>query len=173
MFRLGQKICCKVYWISTIVSNNTDFTRACNHVDINLAEHLAFCSSYVNVARAYDFINLWNAFRTIRKSRYTLSTTNLVYCINASKFCGAQYSRIDAILLRRCNHNDFFNTRNFSWQRSHDNSRRVSRCAARNIKTNASQWNHLLTTDNARCIHIHETLLNFAAVELSNISLCL
>ena len=172
MFRLRQKIRCKVYWISTIISDNADFTWARNHVDVNLTEHLAFCSGYVNVARSYNFIHLWNAFRTIRKSRYALSTTNLVYRINASKFCGTQYSRIDAILLRRCNHNDFFNTCNFSWQRSHDNSRRIGCCATRNIKAKASQWDHLLTTDDAWCIHIYKALFNFTAVELSNICLC-
>ena len=173
MFCLRQKICCKVYWISTIVSDNADFTRACNHVDINLAEHLAFCCGNVNVARAYDLINLWNAFRTIRKSRYTLSTTNLVYCINASKFCSAQYSRIDTILLRRCDHNDFFDARDFRWQCSHNDGRRIRRCTARNVKSNAGQWNYLLTTDDAWCIHIYKALLNFTAVKLSDISLSL
>ena len=171
MFRLGQKIRSKMNWISTVVSNNTDFTRARNHIDVNLTEYLAFCSGYVNIARAYDFIDLWNAFSTICKGCYTLSATNLVYRINASKLGSTQYSRIDAVLLRRCNHNDFFNACNFSWQRSHDNSRRICCCTARNVKANPSQWDHLLTTDDARCIHVYKALLNFTAVKLSDISL--
>ena len=85
MFRLGQEVCGEMNWISTVVSNNTDFARARNHVDIDLTKYLAFCSGYVNITRAYDFIDLWNAFSTICKSCYTLSATNLVYRINASK----------------------------------------------------------------------------------------
>ena len=173
MFRLGQEVCREMNWISTIVGNNTDFTRARNHVDVNLTEYLAFCSGYVNIARAYDFIDLWNAFSTICKGRHALSAAYLVYRINASKLGSTQYSRIDAVLLGRCNHDDFFNACNFSWQRSHDNSRRICCSTARNVKANASQWNHLLTANDARCIHIYKALLNFTAVELCNISLCL
>ena len=171
MFRLGQKICCEVNWICTVVSNNTDFTRTRNHVYVNLTKYLAFCSGYVNIARAYDFINLWNTFSTICKGRHALSTTYLVYCINTSKFCGTQYSRINAILLRRCDHNNFFNACNLSWQRSHDNGGRIRCSTTRNVKANASQWNYLLTADNAWCIHIYKALLDFTAVKLSDISL--
>ena len=160
-------------WICTVVSNNTNFTRARNHVDVNLTKYLAFCGSYVNIARAYDFIDLWNTFSTISQRRHTLSAAYLIHRINASKLGSTQYSRIDAVLLRRCNHDDFFNACNFSWQRSHNDGGRICCCTARNVKANAGQWNYLLTADDAWCVHVHKALLNFTAMELSDISLCL
>ena len=160
-------------WISTIISNNTNFARACNHIDINLAEYLALRCGYVNITRAYDFIYLWNGFRTVSQRRYPLGTAHLVHRINTSQFCRTKYSRVNAILLRRCHHNDFFYPCDFGWQCSHDNSRWIRRCTARNVETNTSQGNHLLTADDTRCIHVHKALLNFSAMELRNIRLCL
>ena len=130
-------------WISTIVGNNTDFTRGPQSCRCQLDRILGVCSGYVNIARAYDFIDLWNAFSTICKGRHALSAAYLVYRINASKLGSTQYSRIDAVLLGGVTMTISLTPAILAGNAVSDNSRRICCSTARNVKANASQWNHL------------------------------
>ena len=86
MFRLRQQIGCNPVGIAGFVSQYQDFRRPGNHVDADLAEHLALRSRDIRIPGSDDLGNGRNAFGAVGERGHRLCATDTINLIDAGEF---------------------------------------------------------------------------------------
>ena len=122
MFSLAHKVSGKERSFGTFIRHNKNFTRACNHININNTVKKLFSSCNKNITGAYNFINFRYFFSTECQSGNSLRPAYKEYPINTGN-CGSSHNiriRI-TVFSGRGNHNNFLNTCNFSRNCIHQN----------------------------------------------------
>ena len=92
-----------------------------------------------------------------------MGSTNLENPIHTSQL-GCDQNRWGKVLLGRCNHDDFFDTGNLSWDNIHEDGGRIGCGAARYIGADPLNRPNQLTTDNALTGTVLKTSLQLLAV---------
>ena len=136
MFSLTHKVSRKEFRLCCFVCYNQDFTRSCNHININSSVEQFLCRCNKNVSGAYNFVHLRHGLSSVGKGGNSLRTTHKKNPVNTCNLCGGDNIWVRrSVLLGRSTHNHLFNSRNLCRNYIHQNGRGISSCSAGNINS--------------------------------------
>ena len=90
MLCLGQKVCCHISRICSLICKNQDLTWACDRVNADITVNSFLCKSYENISRSYDLVYLRDALCSVCKCSDRLCTADFVDLICTGFFCRYQ-----------------------------------------------------------------------------------
>ena len=134
VFCLGKHIGSDDAGIVIPVSNDQDFTRACNRIGGNNPVNLPLCLGNIRIPRSDNFMDSRNGLGSVSKCGDSMSASDLKNMPDPAHFCCCKDCRMYVAVCRwRGNHDDFTATGNLSGNQIHQHCGWICRRPVRNI----------------------------------------
>ncbi|MCY1259629.1 hypothetical protein D9M70_78530 [compost metagenome] len=149
MLGLGEQVHGDPVRIGLAVAHHQDLGGTGDHVDSDLAKHVALGSGDIDVARADHFIDLRHAFGAVSQCGNGLSATDGEHTIDAGDAGSGQHQFIDFTARGRHDHDHFGDAGDLGRNRVHQHRRRVRRLATRYVQAGTVQRRDFLAQHGA------------------------
>ncbi|MNE37901.1 hypothetical protein D3C80_1317760 [compost metagenome] len=116
---LGEQVHGNPVRIGLAVAHHEDFRRAGDHVDADLAKHVALGGSHIDVARADDLVDLRHAFGAVSQRRNSLGAADGEHAVDTGDAGCSQHKLVDFTARGRYDHDHFGNTGHLGRNRVH------------------------------------------------------
>ena len=133
MFSLGDQVCSQKGRRCFLIGDDHDLAGSGHHIDIDdsIDQSLGRCN--ISIPWPDDLIDPWNRRRPIGKRRDCLNPSDSKDPIHTRQVSGHKNGRADALLMRRCHHDDFLNASDLCRDGSHEDRRRIGGLSAGDI----------------------------------------
>ncbi len=146
---LGEQVHGDPVRVGLAVADDEDFRRSGDHVDADLAEHVALGGGDVDVARTDDLVHRRYALGTVGQRSHGLGAADGEDPIDSGDAGSGQHQLVDLTARGRHHHDHLGHAGNLRRNRVHQHRGRIGGLAARHIKTGTIQWCDLLAEDGA------------------------
>ena len=150
MLSLTQQVGSQIFGISTVVSDNKNFARTGQHIDIHMADYCLFSKSYKDIARASDFFYLGHSSSAKGQCSNSLRATHFIDFGYANQAC--RYQNIGvylAVLSGRHGHNNAGHASHLRRAGVHHDGRRIGSGAAGHVNAHGIHRSDLLAQHGA------------------------
>ncbi|MCY1526775.1 hypothetical protein D9M68_618150 [compost metagenome] len=146
---LGEQVHGDPVRIGAAVADHEDFRGAGDHVDADLAEHMALGGGDVDVARTDDLVDLRHALGAVGQRGHGLGAADGEDAVDTGDAGGGEDDLVDLATRGRHHHDHFGDAGDLGRNRVHQHRGRVGRLAARHVQAGAIQRGDLLAEHGA------------------------
>ena len=149
---LGQEVGGDPLRIGGVVGEDQHFGRAGDHVDADLAKHVALGRRHIGVAGADDLVDRGNRLRPVGQCRDRLGTADAIDLIDTGERGGGEHQRVELAVRRRHHHHQAAHTGHLGGHGVHQHRGRIGRRAAGHIEPDRGNRGPAVAKLDADCI---------------------
>ena len=165
---LGEKIGGDPGGVVVLVGDDHHLGGSGDHVDADLAEHLALGGRHIGVAGTHDLDHGGDRLGAIGKRRDRLRAADAIDLIDAGKLRRHEHQRIEHPVGRRHHHDDALDLRHLGGDRVHQHRARIARGAARHIEARRLDRRPAVAERHALLVDIAVARRHLAAVMIED-----
>ena len=156
--------------VAAAVGQDQDLRRAGDHINADLAEHLALGRGYIDVAGADDLVDGGHALRAIGQRGHGLRAAGLEDAVDAGDDRRRQDAGVDlAAGAGRRRHDDLAHARDLGGDDVHQHGGRVGRRAARHIDARALHRRVFLAQHDAGAVGHDKVFVQLLLMEMADV----
>ncbi len=132
-------------WIGTRVSKDSNFTRACDHIDVDITKNEFFCRRDKDITRSRDNVYFGDTPSTIRHRTNSARTANFKRLCDATQVHCRKQKGIELIMRGWRADNNLFNASHNGRNRIHQKTAWIRRFTTWNVKPCTVDGCHFLS----------------------------